>query len=52
VNEAMALLSAMRLAKGSAERKQRRLESIKPSGPIVTAPNESEPEVIIGDDDI
>jgi hypothetical protein len=45
----------MRLAKGSAERKQRRLESIKTHG-VVAAPKESEaetePEITLGTDDI
>jgi hypothetical protein len=55
VREAMTLLSLMRLAKGSAERKQRRLESIKTHG-VVAAPKESEaetePEITLGTDDI
>ena len=41
-HEAMVLLSILKITTGSAERRQRRLESIKTHGPVVEAPKQTE----------
>jgi hypothetical protein len=48
--EAMVLNSVMRVSKGSAERRRRRLESIKPPGPIVEASKQTEATTQPADD--
>jgi hypothetical protein len=48
--EAMVLNSVLKITTDSAERRKRRLESIKPPGPIVDAPKQTEATTQPSDD--